>query len=195
MLLTPMVYAQTVTIGAQVWTAKNLNVTKFRNGEAIPQAKTNEEWKAAGDNKQAAWCYYNNDSANVAKYGILYNWYAVNDPRGLAPAGYHIPSDAEWTTLSTFLGGEYAAGSKMKSTSGWEKNGNGNNSSGFSGLPGGTRVSGGTFDTIGINGNWWSSSEFDTYYSWTRFLSYPSGLVLRNRSTKTNGFSVRCLRD
>lgn len=78
-------YAQTVTIGTQVWRTKNLDVATFRNGDSIPQAKTNEEWEKAAENQQPAWCYYNNDPANGAKYGKLYNWYAVNDSRGLAP--------------------------------------------------------------------------------------------------------------
>jgi len=112
-------YAQTVIIGTQVWMTKNLNVSTFRNGEPIPQAKTGEEWEKAGQNKQPAWCYYENDLANGAKYGKLYNWYAVIDSRGLAPEGYHIPSDAEWTKLTDFLGGEKVVGTKMKSKSGW----------------------------------------------------------------------------
>ena len=107
-------FSQSVTIGTQTWTTKNLDVATFRNGDAIPQAKTNEEWKAAGKNKQAAWCYYRNDPKNGAKYGKLYNWYAVVDTRGLAPAGWHVPTDEEWTVLSTFLGGEDVAGKKMK---------------------------------------------------------------------------------
>ena len=109
---------ETITIGTQVWMTKNLNVDKFRNGDPIPQAKTDEEWKTAGENKQPAWCYYDNDPANGAKYGKLYNWYAVNDARGLAPAGYHVPSDAEWTILENQLGSD--AATKMKSTSGWK---------------------------------------------------------------------------
>ena len=108
-------YAQTVTIGTQVWMTKNLDVSTFRNGDTIPQAKTTEEWKRAGENQQPAWCYYDNDPANGAKYGKLYNWYAVNDSRGLAPVGYHVPSDAEWTKLTDFLGGESVASTKMKS--------------------------------------------------------------------------------
>ena len=111
--------AQTVPIGTQVWMTKNLDVATFRNGDPIPEAKTAEEWEKAGENKQPAWCYYDNDPANGAKYGKLYNWYAVNDSRGLAPVGYHIPSDAEWTKLTDFLGGESVAGTKMKSKSGW----------------------------------------------------------------------------
>jgi uncharacterized protein (TIGR02145 family) len=112
-------YAQTVTIGKQIWHAKNLNVFTFRNGDPIPEAKTDEEWSWASDNEQPAWCYYNNDPANGSKYGKLYNWYAVNDPRGLAPAGYHIPTKAEWDALTVYLGGEDIAGNAMKSTSGW----------------------------------------------------------------------------
>ena len=101
-----------VTIGTQVWTTKNLDVATFRNGDAIPEAKTNKEWEAAGENKQPAWCYYENNTANGTKYGKLYNWYAVVDSRGLAPTGYHIPTDDEWTVLSTYLGGEDVAGKK-----------------------------------------------------------------------------------
>jgi uncharacterized protein (TIGR02145 family) len=112
--------AQTVTIGTQVWTTKNLDVSTFRNGDVIPQASTDEAWEAAGENKQPAWCYYDNDPKNGTKYGKLYNWYAVNDPRGLAPAGYHIPTDAEWTVLTDYLGGESLSGEKMKSISGWD---------------------------------------------------------------------------
>jgi uncharacterized protein (TIGR02145 family) len=112
-------FAQTVTIGTQTWTTKNLDVATFRNGDLIPEAKTDEEWKAAVENKQPAWCYHQNNTANGTNYGKLYNWYAVVDARGLAPTGYHIPTDEEWTVLSTFLGGEDVAGKKMKSSSGW----------------------------------------------------------------------------
>jgi uncharacterized protein (TIGR02145 family) len=110
-------YAQTVTIGKQVWTSKNLNVATYRNGDAIPQVTDPTVW---GNLTTGAWCYYDNDPSNGTKYGKLYNWYAVNDPRGLAPIGYHIPTDAEWTKLIDYLGKESEAGKKMKSTSGWE---------------------------------------------------------------------------
>ena len=113
-------YAQRIAIGAQVWMTKNLDVATFRNGDPIPQAKTNEEWVKAGDNQQPAWCYYDNDPANGTKYGKLYNWYAVNDSRGLVPVGYHIPSDAEWKILTDFLGGEEVAGKKMKNQPNYE---------------------------------------------------------------------------
>jgi len=186
-------YAQFVSIGGQVFMSKNLDVSTFRNGDPIPQAKTYEEWGRAGENQQPAWCYYNNDPANGAKYGKLYNWYAVNDSRGLAPEGWHVPSDAEWTILTDYLGSD--AGTKMKSKTGWNENGNGTNSSGFSGLPGGTRNYNGTFYTIGYDGYWWSSSETNTDDAWSRLLSYNLGNVNRNASPKESGFSVRCLRD
>jgi len=183
-----------VTIGNQVWMAENLNVDKFRNGDPIPHAKTDEEWKAAGDNKQPAWCYYDNAPFNGELYGKLYNWYAVNDSRGLAPAGYHIPSDAEWTTLEDFLG-KTDAGKKMKSTNGWNEDGNGTNSSGFSGLPGGFRNYDGTFLGLGKCGYWWSSSEYYTDDAWVRGLGCNGGTVARYDGSKGGGFSVRCLRD
>jgi len=188
-------YAQTITIGTQVWMTKNLDVATFRNGDPIPQAKTGEEWKKAGENQQPVWCYYYNDPANGAKYGKLYNWFAVNDSRGLAPVGYHIPSDAEWTELTDFLGGKEVAGTKMKSTDGWKGNGNRTNESGFSGLPGGGRSYDGTFYNFGLDGNWWSSKENVTFNAWFRGLYYNFGFVGRLYDDKAEGFSVRCLRD
>ena len=119
LLLSFTIKAQEIKIGTQTWSTKNLDVSKFRNGEAIPLAKTNAEWELAGQNQQPAWCYYENKGENGTKYGKLYNWFAVMDARGLAPNGYHIPSDAEWTILTDYLGGDSIAGAKMKSTSGW----------------------------------------------------------------------------
>jgi uncharacterized protein (TIGR02145 family) len=109
---------KSVKIGTQTWMAENLNVSTFRNGDLIPEAKTKEEWEKAGKEGKPAWCYYDNDPKNGAKYGKLYNWYAVNDHRGLAPAGWHVPTDTEWTTLGDQLGSD--PGKKMKSTSGWD---------------------------------------------------------------------------
>ena len=94
---------KSVKIGKQTWTTENLNTGKFRNGDNIPEAKTNLEWETAGNEKKPAWCYYNNDPANAKKYGKLYNWYAVKDARGLAPEGYHIASTEEWDALSSYL--------------------------------------------------------------------------------------------
>lgn len=236
MLLAPMAYPQTVTIGTQVWSTKNLDVSSFRNGDPIPQAKTKEEWEQAGKNKQPAWCYYDNDPANGAKYGKLYNWYAVIDERGLAPSGYHIPSDAEWEILVSYLGN--AAGVKMKAASGWKSykmggsktcpnckdwsdeyrnkvpchtckdtrsvsaptvthSGNGTNSSGFSGLPGGFRYKGtGTFIQLGESGKWWSSTVSTTGYAWSRIIFKEHGFVTRYGGSEVEeGLSVRCLRN
>ena len=181
-----------LTIGSQVWTSKNLDVTTYRNGDVIPQVQDANAWAKL---RTGAWCYFNNDASNGPKYGKLYNWYAVNDPRGLAPKGFHIPSDAEWTTLTDYLGGKEAAGTKMKSSFGWDENGNGTNSSGFAGFPGGYRNYDGTFNSIGRNGNWWSAAESNSNDAWYRNLNYFNGNVLRSDDFKQNAFSVRCLGD
>ena len=190
LLLSFTIKAQKIKIGTQTWTTKNLDVTKYRNGDAIPQVQDKNAWAKL---KTGAWCYYENNTANGTTYGKLYNWYAVNDKRGLAPKGYHIPTDAEWTILTDNLGEE--AGTKMKSTSGWDNNGNGTNTSGFAGLPGGYRFYNGNFDDIGAYGYWWSSSEDDTDYAWYRYLGNGTGYVNSYYSNKRVGFSVRCLRD
>jgi len=201
-LVVGQVYPE-VTIGTQVWMAKNLDVSTFRNGDPIPEAKTNEEWVKAGENQQPAWCYYFNNSANGAKYGKLYNWYAVNDSRGLAPTGWHVPTDEEWTILTVSLGGDEKAGAKMKSKNDWHDDGNGTNESGFSGLPGGVRVGkyfeagrDGKFNNnIGTRGYWWSSTEDGTSNAWGRTQISWVDDVHRELFSKTWGFSVRCLRD
>ncbi len=196
-LFSSSVYAQTVTIGSQVWTSKNLNVSTYRNGDLIPQVQDNEAWEKL---TTGAWCYYDNDPSNGTKYGKLYNWYAVNDPRGLAPNGYHIPTYAEWMKLIHYLDnidGRFVAGKRMKRTSGWYDNGNGTNSSGFSGLPGGGRnYYNGVFYNVGYFGYWWSSSENgandDAWYFGMDYNDDSAGAGDRN---KRGGFSVRCLRD
>jgi uncharacterized protein (TIGR02145 family) len=192
---TPTKDYKTVKIRNQIWMTENLNVDQFRNGDLIPEAKTETEWELAGKNEQPAWCYYDNDPMNGEKYGKLYNWYAVNDSRGLAPKGYHVPSDFEWTTLTTYLGGENIAGAKIKSTNGWDENSKGTNSSGFSGLPGGCRYSDGSFSLIGGNLYLWNSSENDENNAWSISADYYLAQVYRNSEIKTNGFSVRCLKD
>ncbi len=190
------IFGQTsVKIGTQEWTNKNLNVATFKNGDAIPEVKTPLAWVKAEEEGKPAWCYYDNDSQNGDKYGKLYNWYAVTDPRGLAPSGWHIPSDAEWTKLTDYLGGEDAAGNKMKSKDGWKENGNGSNESGFSALPGSFRYYGGAFFGIGYYGYWWSSTQGSTVNAWTRRLGYDNGVVDRFNYGKDYGLSVRCLRD
>jgi len=180
-----------IKIGTQTWTSKNLDVETYRNGDEIPQVKDKEEW---ANLSTGAWCYYENETANGKKYGKLYNWYAVNDPRGLAPKGYHIPTDAEWTILTENLGDE--GGKKMKSTSGWDNHANGTNTSGFAGLPGGYRASKGGFHLIGAHGDWWSSSVDNAGYPCSRYLGSNNGEVWRGSYfNKRHAISVRCLRD
>lgn len=146
-----------------------------------------------------AWCYYNNDPSTNATYGKLYNWYAVNDPRGLAPAGWHVPSDAEWTTLETCLGGSSVAGGKMKvsGTTTWlSPNTGATNSSGWAGLPGGSRAwNHGGFGLVGSNCDWLSSTVNDTLTFWGRNLTWGNGNLSRSLTHKRQGLYVRCLRD
>ena len=179
-----------IKIGDQTWTTKNLDVDTYCNGDSITHVEDEEEW---ANLTTGAWCYYENESGIGKKYGKLYNWYAVNDPRGLSPKGYHIPSDAEWTILNDNLGDK--AGTKMKSTSGWDDDGNGTNSSGFAGLPGGYRNSDGNFSSVGAFGYWWSSSENYSYYAWFRNLYNKNDSVNRSYNYKLFGLSVRCLSD
>ena len=185
---------ESVKIGTQIWTTKNLDVNTYRNGDTIRHASTQQEWQDAASKGEGAWCYYNHDPKNGEVYGKLYNWHAVKDSRILAPSGYHIPSDLEWSLLTEYLGGEEIAGFKMKSTSGWYDNGNGDNSSGFNGLPGGYCGAGGFSQITGF-GYWWSSSEDNTGGAWFRFLVNFNTKVGRYASDKQAGFSVRCLRD
>jgi uncharacterized protein (TIGR02145 family) len=193
-----------VTIGTQIWSTKNLDVARYRNGDPIPQVTDPTQW---ANLTTGAWCWYNNDSATyAATYGRLYNWYAVNDPRGLAPQGWHVPTNREWdimtkyldptvdTTALGFTGTDI--GIKLKNTSGWEVGGNGNNSSGFSRLPGGYRFNKDTFYNVGISGVWWSAGEFDTADAWFRYLDGNNANVIRiSVNGKDFGFSVRIIRD
>jgi uncharacterized protein (TIGR02145 family) len=194
----------TITIGSQYWQDTNLDVTTYRDGTPIPQVTDPNAWTSS---TTGAWCYYNNSTANSAIYGKLYNWYAVagihdNDPNTpnkiLAPSGYHVPTDAEWTTLTTFLGGEAIAGGKMKATgtSLWTSPNTGaTNSSAFAGLPGGLRFADGSFGAIGGVGSWWSSTANGTAYAWLCGLTSSSGGADRINDQKGRFFSVRCLRD
>jgi len=185
----------TVAIGGQVWMQKNLNVCKYRNGDDIPQVQDSAAWAAL---TTGAWCYYENNTANGPVYGKLFNWYAVNDPRGLAPIGYHVPSDGEWTTLTTYLGGTSVAGGKMKSTgtSLWlSPNTGASNSSGLTGLPGGARLDSGVSYLIGEHGKWWSSSNANTSTAWIIQVFYNYGSILRFNGPMKYGCSVRCIKD
>ena len=190
--------ASQVVIGTQQWMKENLDVSTYRNGDIIPQVTDATKW---GGLTTGAWCYYNNDSLNGAIYGKLYNWYAVNDPRGLALQGWHIPTDAEWTTLSTFLGGDAAAGGKMKTTgtTRWTSpNASATNESGFTALPGGFRNDFGTFNSVGYFGYWWSATEAsNSEHAWYRALGNYNGTLDRTNlyGNKRYGFSIRCIRD
>jgi uncharacterized protein (TIGR02145 family) len=184
-----------VKINSQVWMSENLNASVYRNGDPIRYARTPEDWLDAAARFEGAWCYYDNDPKNGEVYGKLYNWHAVNDKRGLAPEGYHIPSDAEWSVLVEYLGGEQIAGFKMKSTTGWGNNGNVDNSSGFNGMPGGTCEYDGKFYYCSEKGFFWSTREGGTGLALGRYLHNNYGWVHGFVSEKGGGFSVRCLRD
>ena len=183
-----------VTIGTQIWQSKNLDVVTYRNGDIIPQVADRNAW---GQLTTGAWCWYANNSANGTTYGRLYNWYAVNDPRGLAPAGYHIPTEAEWTTLTNFLGGASIAGGKMKSTTNWQNPNTGaTNSSGFMGLPGGYRATPNEdFNQLGVVGKFWSSTGFDPSLASSLNLGNNSGEIYWILDSKGLGASVRCIKD
>jgi uncharacterized protein (TIGR02145 family) len=183
-----------VTIGNQVWTSENLNVDKFRNGDAIPEIQTIDAWLKAYRDGKPGWCYYNFDTANGIRYGKLYNWHAVNDPRGLAPEGWRIPSNADWDELIEKLGGNDVAAAKMKSAQGWQGTGNGNNQSGFKGLPGGICRPNSSFNSIGMFGYWWSSSQYLAANAWDRILYY-NNTVIRSNHHKASGLSVRCIKE
>ena len=192
------------TIGTQVWSTTNLDVATYRDGTPIPQVTDPAAWTAL---TTGAWCYYNNTTANGTTYGKLYNWYAVagihdtdatTPNKVLAPTGWHVPTDAEWTTLTSALGGEGVAGGKMKATGTtiWTSTNIGaTNESGFSGLPGGFRSAVGIFDGIGNFGDWWSSSENGPTGAWNIYLGGDTGSVIRYTDEKKIGYSVRCLRD
>jgi uncharacterized protein (TIGR02145 family) len=188
----------TVQIGTQCWTQSNLKVSKYRNGDSIPTGLSNSGW---GSTTIGAYAIYDNNSVNDGLYGKLYNHYSVMDSRGLCPTGWHVPTDGEWTTLETFLGGSSVAGGALKSTvtqptpGGWNlPNTGATNSSGFSAGPGGLRIGFGDFHNVGYDGCWWSSS-LSGPNAWFRNLKYDYGLVNRYNYPRTNGFSVRCLRD
>jgi uncharacterized protein (TIGR02145 family) len=193
-----------ITIGTQTWMAENLKTTRYNDGSLIPLITDGAAWLNASTNTSPGYCWYNapNESSNLISYGALYNWYAINTTtngnKNVCPTGWHVPTDDEWTTLTTYLGGETVAGGKMKEAglAHWvTPNTGATNESGFAGLPGGYRSSLGAFDLIGGNGLWWSSSENFSTYAWGRYLNSASGGVGRSYYYKGSGFSVRCLRD
>jgi len=188
---------ETVKIGSQTWMKNNLDVSVYRNGDEIQQVTDGTSWAAL---TSGAWCYYSNDAINEPDFGKLYNWYAVSDSRNIAPAGWHVPTDAEWATLVALTGGNTAAGDVLKEsgTSHWTSpNAGATNSSGFTGRAGGGRGIDGTFISIGNLGSWWTSTE-ESPGSFTVIcyqMNYNQSGVDRAQSAKVTGFSVRCVKD
>lgn len=188
-----------VTVCSQTWMSKNLAVTTYRNGDPIPQVTTDVMW--GNPSGPGAWCYYNNDPSTEPVYGKLYNWRAVNDPRGLAPAGWHIPTDAEWTILTDCLGGETLAGPALKEAgfAHWMNVGPpvvpGTNSSGMTMLPAGWRSGGGPFGLQRDYGFWWSATSAGATIAWIRDLRANNTAVSRGTMGIYNGLSVRCVKD
>lgn len=185
----------TVTIGAQIWMVENLKTTKYRDGSVIPAVSDSATWR-----NLSTGAYSNNsvDVSNSATYGRLYNWYAVNDNRKLAPVGWHVASDTEWTTLTTYTGGT-SSGGKLKETgiTHWlTPNTGATNETGFTALAGGQRSdTGANLNSIGKYGYWWTSTESGTDIAWPRGLSYNDTGVGRFSYHKPYGMSVRCIKD
>lgn len=184
-----------IEIGNQIWMSENLNVIKFSNGDPILHARTAAEWEIAGDTKTPAWCYYNNNPSNGIKHGKLYNWYAVNDVRGLAPLGWHIPSDREWIVLFDYCGGKSEAGNILKSKLGWQKNGNGTDAYGFAILPSGFRVIDGIFSGLGQETRYWTKTSINGFTGWSYDITMYNGRISTFDYEKRYGFSVRCIKD
>jgi uncharacterized protein (TIGR02145 family) len=183
----------TITIGTQVWMTSSLRVTRYQDGSNIFTSSLPSEW---GNFSVGAYCSYLDNSLFDPAYGKLYNWYAASDPRNIAPPGWHVPSDAEWSTLIAYLGGNADAGTNLKEagTEHWVSPG-GNNSSGFTALPGGGRSNNGEFSGIQYSGTFWSSSSSTATQGWLRSLVYASGNVIRTVGDVRTGYSIRCVKD
>jgi uncharacterized protein (TIGR02145 family) len=215
---------RTIKISNQIWMVDNLNVDKFRNGDPIPEARTKEEWEKARKDGKPAWCYYDNDSKNSTNNGKLYNWYAVNDPRGIAPSGWHVPTQNEWESLNKNLGSD--AGRKLKTTQGWNnweedvsctncKNasaeckvckgtgvsskkingGNGLNTLNFCGIPSGSRGANGVFSGIGGHTVWWNVNENGLEHAGYFGLNSSSNSLSGGTFNKGRGLSLRCIKN
>jgi uncharacterized protein (TIGR02145 family) len=190
-----------VTIGTQVWMVENLKISKYRNGDLIGTTTPATLYIFGESTPKYQWAYDGNES-NVATYGRLYTWYAVSDSRNVCPTGWHVPTDAEWITLTTFLGADSVAGGKLKETgtTHWTTPNKGaTNETGFTALPGGgrgSRVQFG-FNSISNDGNWWSSTEYSDTIAYIVPLWYSSSYLYISRwvSAKQDGYSVRCLKD
>lgn len=188
-------YYSVVKIGSQTWMAENIKTSKFRNGDDIMNITNNTDW---GTYTISSWCNYNHDATTGSNYGKLYNWFAVSDSRNIAPVGWHMATDTEWSLLTTFLGGESSSGGKLKQTDivMWSSpNTLATNQTGFTALPAGRRLTSGQFSNIGLNGYWWSLTENGTSYAWYRHMQNSSSAVVRDYYNKNVGFSVRCVKD
>ena len=185
----------TVTIGTQIWIAENLKTTKYRNGDPIPNVPDSAQWNNL---TTGAYCWVSNDMANRETYGALYNYYAIEDNRNIAPDGYHVPTDEEWTVLIDYLGGDSIAGSKMKEpgTKHWYwPNDDATNSSGFTALPAGWFHYSPQYSGPRIYAHFWSSTPVDSLTAWYRTLSYSWTGVYRSWLWKIDGLSVRCIKN
>ena len=183
----------TVQIGDQCWFAENLQSENYENGEAIPSNLSDSEWSSTTSGAVAV---YDNNALYLETYGRLYNWYAVDDARGLCPSGWHVPTDAEWTALRDHLVQFGNAGDAMKATSGWDFDGNGGNESGFTGLPHGYRGAvDGAFGGEGIDAAFWSSSADASQTAWYRTLYYSFSDLQRYSNDIRFGMAIRCLAD
>ncbi len=186
-----------IVIGDQLWMAENLKVTHYRDGTAIPNLTSDGDWTSTSS---GAYCIYNNNAANeVDTYGALYNWHTVTDSINVAPAGWHVPTDAEWQTLVDYLGGSSVAGGKLKEsgTSHWNgPNAGVTNESGFTALPGGARYgSDGGYGDMGAYGHFWSATELDSSTARSRVLTSSGSGVWRVNDDKRSGLTIRCVRD
>jgi len=183
----------TIKIGNQYWMIENLKVTRYRNGDAIQNEKDDDAW---ANLSTGAYCDYENNTSNSKTYGRLYNWYAVNDSRNICPAGWHVPTNDEWFTLTNLLGGDEVAAGKLKEAGieHWlSPNEGATNETGFTALPGGYRDTDGSFSDIGFSGDWWSSTLFIQGVAWERLLYYRSPGVYTHGNAIRSGFSVRCI--
>lgn len=184
-----------VTIATQTWTRCNASITTYNNGDVIPEVSDPTAWAGL---TTGAWCHVNNDPTNEPIYGRLYNWYAINDPRGFAPPGYHVPTSVEWNLLINSQGGSAIAGGKLKESlycHWYLPNTLATNLSGFTALPGGERVSNGAFSAPGILGLWWSATPYNSADAESFKMVYNSTLVSTGHFTKKNGHSVRFIKD
>lgn len=194
-LVNKNIFDNSLNIGSQVWMNHNLRVTKYRNGDPIPQVTDPTVWNNL---TTGAWCYYNNDASHSWADGILYNWYAVNDTRGLAPTGWHVASDAEWTTLINFLGGTGVAGGNLKDVgiAHWlTPNTGATNTVLFTATPAGYREPNGTFGGNLLQENWWTSTQYNSGNAYDLYIQYNDAAIHNENAVKNYGLSVRCIKD